>query len=172
MRTGHRLDILILAADKRRLPDGEAFERLSAEWLREGILVSGPGLTLHGGPQANRLVCGGFHTIRLDLPGTISLYASQQGGFRVGCPNCSAAIAREFSRAMERFRLGGADRLTCNACGHSMSLEEAQCMPAIGLASGALILMDVGSVEVQPRLTIELSNVLGPSPRIVLRRAS
>ncbi len=149
-----------------------AFERLRGTWLQEEVLKMGPGNLLLGGPQAGLLVPGGFHALRLDLPGTVSLYASQQGGFRVQCPSCAAPLAREFSRAMEDFRQGGSDSLTCSACRKLLHLEEASCSPAIGLASGALILMDVGSAEASPRLVESVVAMLGPSPRVVLRRSS
>jgi hypothetical protein len=134
IRPTHRLDIHLVPLDR-----GDAallqVQELWDTWVADGFLEpSGK-----PGPRAQSLVDGGFVRARRDDPGTVVLYANQVGGFRVQCPTCDAALAREF-RAQEPTR--------CPSCGGVFEVEDLVCRPAVARGRASLVLADVGHFEV------------------------
>ncbi|RME26658.1 MAG: hypothetical protein D6798_06285, partial [Deltaproteobacteria bacterium] len=95
------------------------------------------------GPRADQLVAGGFSTLWVDLPGQRTLYANQLGGVRVACPACGRPLAREFGRAVERWRTGGDGAVTCPACGLQRPVTALPLRPPGAFARVALVLADV-----------------------------
>ena len=81
------------------MPDALAFDALKREWTAEGRIGSGAAL--------DGLVQGGFRRLWLDLPGRLTLYANQQGGYYVRCPATGQGIALAFSEAVQGWRRGG-----------------------------------------------------------------
>ena len=155
----HRLDILVVPGELKRIPDAHAFDALSARWTSEGRLPAGEGL-----------VEGGVARVFLDLPRKVTLYANQLGGFRVKCPVCQEPMAREFGRAIEAWRRGGHFAVDCPACGVTCSLDAVRTRPAVAFGHGAVVFADVGSDTLAEGVLAELEAVLGEAPVQVLRR--
>lgn len=160
----HRLDLLRVPADLDAPPDQEAWQRLLAAWRADGRLA-GSG----SGRDGDGLIQGGFRRLWLDDPGRLTLYANQQGGFRVSCPRGGANLAAEFSAALQRWREGADRGLPCPACGAWHALEAIPLSPPGAFARWAVVFSDVGSLELREDAEQALIAALGPL-RPVLRR--
>lgn len=155
-----RLDILVVPDELERPPDRRAFEALQARWAAEGRLEASDGL-----------VRGGVGGVRLDLPSSVTLYANQLGGFKVRCPVCQASLARDFSKAVQRWRTGsGGFAVDCPGCGVTCALDAVDVRPPVAFGRGAVVFVDVGSDTLADGVLDELEEVVGPRPRVVLRR--
>lgn len=162
-RPSHRIDLLLLPADRSVTPDASAFDALKREWTAEGRI--GPGAERDG------LVQGGFRRLWLDLPGRLTLYANQQGGYYVRCPVCRAGIALAFSEAVQGWRRGGAFGLSCPACGAEHPLDAVTLAPPGAFALGAVVLSNVASLDLAADVHQRLRPVLGEIREIVRRVA-
>lgn len=152
----HRLDLIVVPATLDHAPDPAAFGALGARWATEGR-------------RPEHLVPGATD-VRLDLPEHPTLYANQLGGFRVRCGRCGQPVARDFGAAVQAWRRGGDFLLTCPSCAATQGLDEVELSPAGFFARGAIVFVDVTDPVPVEGLLEELEAVLGPSPRVVLRR--
>ena len=159
-RPSHRVDLLFVPDNLEATPDTSAFALLKQEWRAQGRLVS----------QAdNPLVIGGFGRFWLDIPGRLTLYANQQGGYYVRCPISGGNLARNFSLAVEDWRRGGVRSLACQHCGAVHALEAITLAPPGAFARGAVVFTNVGSLELSEGVREALVPVIG-SGREVIRR--
>lgn len=160
-RPSHRVDLLFLPADLTHAPDAAAFDALEQTWTAEGRI----------GPGADRdaIVHGGFRRLWLDLPGRLTLYANQQGGYYVRCPVGGQSIVQTFSEAVQGWRRGGAFSLTCPACGACHALNAITLAPPGGFALGAVVLSNVASLELAADVRPRLVEVLGEIREVVRR---
>ena len=168
MRATHRLDLLLLPENIDQDVDPVAFDALAAALVARGWLAPRPG-GLGPGPEATALLPGGFAALRLDRPGAPTLYANEQGGFRVPCPSCGAPLAGPLSAAVEAWRRGGPRALACPRCGWAGDLAEVQGRPPFGIARAAVIFADVGGTALSEAGEAALAPLLGAA-RVVLRR--
>jgi len=113
--------------------------------------------------------CGGYVRLRMETFEKPILYANHQGGYRVCCPNCSANVAREFSRAVEDWRKGGKRKMNCGACHSSFLLEEAIGKPPFAFSRAAIILSDVHHASLGEEWISRCDSLL-KEYRIVYRR--
>ena len=171
MRPSHRLDLIVLPAAVDARPNPEAFARLTAGWAALGALELRLG-SLRAGPEAHRLIEGGFAALRLDSPAQPALYANEQGGFRVPCAACGSPMAGPFGAAFSAWRSGGPAEFACPSCHAAHDLRRVEGRPPIGVALGAVIFMDVGGLALTEAATDALAGCVGPAFRTVLRRAS
>ncbi len=160
-RPSHRVDLLFLSADLTHAPDAAAFDALKLAWAAEGRI--GPGADPDG------IVQGGFRRLWLDLPGRLTLYANQQGGYYVRCPVGGQSIVLAFSESVQGWRRGGAFSLTCPACGSEHPLDAVTLAPPGGFALGAVVLSNVGSLELAADVRQRLVPVLGEIREVVRR---
>ena len=114
-------------------------------------------------------MAGGFARIRIDDPGRVTLYANQQGGFRVRCPECGGNLVPAFQRALTRFRRGGPRRCRCDGCGADLPLEALEFQPPAAFARISLVTMDAGNASLTAEAARWVARALGPW-RVVLRR--
>ncbi len=114
---------------------------------------------------------GGLKRLWLDLPTRPTLYATQLGGFRVRCPTDGGPVAGSFGAALQAWRGGGPFSMPCPSCEATHSLDRLNMAPPGGFASGAVIFADVGSAALRGGVLSSLEAVVGPTPRVILRRA-
>jgi len=163
------LDLLLVPTDPALLPDPAAIERLFDRWQERGLLAPGTGpLRRTAGPRAWGLLPGGFGTLWLDRPPGEVLYANQQGGFRVLCPDCGANLVPAFQAAVRARREGRSERVRC-ACGLDEDVVRLPLLPPGAFARGALILGDVQGLDPVPGALVEVEGILG-SVRVLARR--
>ena len=171
------LDVLVVPADPQAAIDAEQIGALFDRWQQAGLLGPGTGpLRRTAGPRAWGLLAGGFGTLWLDRPERMALYANQLGGFRIHCPDCGAALALAFGRAVESWRRGGDPLLRCPFCGASRPVWSVPLAPRGAFARGAVIFGDAagrGPEALEPTATAqhELSLVMGPIEILLRRRA-
>ena len=89
---------------------------------------------------------GSFARVRVDDPGRIVLYANQQGGFRVTCPDEGRNVVPAFSAALTAWKRGGPRSMSCS-CGRSHALERLSYEPDAAFGSAALIVANVASTR-------------------------
>ncbi|MBW1881271.1 MAG: hypothetical protein JRJ84_23190, partial [Deltaproteobacteria bacterium] len=92
---GHRVDLALVPKALDAPPGRASFAHLLAALQSQGVIGDDGRAT----EAAGWLVPGGFRNTRLDEPGTMTLYANQQGGFRVKCPVCGANAVPDFQIA-------------------------------------------------------------------------
>jgi hypothetical protein len=160
-RPSHRVDLLFVPDDLAVVPDAHAFAALQSAWRAEGLL--GPGAAVDG------LVLGGFQRLWLDLPGRLTLYANQQGGYYVRCPVRGDNIVPAFSSAVSAWRAGGAFSLSCPACGDDHPLNTVTLSPPGVFGWGAVVFSDVGSLSLADGVRDSLARVLGESHEVIRR---
>lgn len=114
---------------------------------------------------------GGLKRLWLDLPPGPTLYANQLGGFRVRCPIDGGTVAGTFGAALQAWRSGGPFSMPCPSCDETHSLDTLSMAPPGGFASGAIVFADVGSAALRSGVLPSLEAIVGPTPRVVLRRA-
>ena len=149
----HRLDLVLLPVDPEAEPDRPAFADFANRW-------SG---------RLEQAIVGGARGLRLDDPGRVSLYANQQGGFRVRCPRSGENLASAFSAAVERWRSGAPRAMCCPACGEEHALEEITLIPPGGFARFAVVFVDAATLNLEPEPRAELESALGPLREIARR---
>ena len=159
-RASHRLDVLLVPTDPDRAGDAAAFAAVEAAWRCAGHLTAA---------GRGALVPGGFARLWFDAPGRVTLFANQQGGFRVTCPTQATNIAVAFSAAVESWRAGGPRALTCPACGARHPLEDATLAPPGAFARYAVVFADARSADPTPEARGALEAALGPL-RVIARR--
>lgn len=147
-----------MSDDLSRDPDTDAFDALRARWRAEGRLGSRDGLVL-----------GGYRRLWLDAPGRLLLYANQQGGYYVRCPETGGNIATAFTFAVESWRHGGARSMECPRCGQTHALEAVTLSPPGAFARGAVVFTDVGSLTLAEGVREQLRDVLGESREVIRR---
>lgn len=164
-RPTHVLDVVLAPADPDLSPEPATLEAL---W---DALVGAAYVTADGAPggAADALVAGGFARARLDRPGGVTLYANQQGGFRVTCPHTGASVVPGFQQAMTAWRVGGPRALTCPACGEVHPLEALGYAPPAAFGRVALVLADAADAAPTPEGLALVTRHLGPV-RVVGRR--
>ncbi|MFT5679558.1 MAG: hypothetical protein ACI8RZ_000462 [Myxococcota bacterium] len=161
-RPSHRVDLLFVPTSLTLVPDAAAFDALKQAWTTEGRIGAGA--------DPDRIVLGGFRRLWLDLPGRLTLYANQQGGYYVRCPVDGGNIVPAFSAAVQGWRGGGGFSLTCTSCGALHSLDAVTLAPPGAFAQGAVVLSNVGGLTLAEGVAARLSAVLGGSHREVVRR--
>ena len=120
----------------------------------------------------NRIVHGGIDRIWLDQPGKLILYANNQGGFRVHCPTTNQPVAREFSKALTKWRQETGPRsMPCPACGHTHDLDALQVAPPIQFANGALVFSGVNDIDLTVEATQDIHSFIGPFKVVMTRRS-
>jgi endogenous inhibitor of DNA gyrase (YacG/DUF329 family) len=160
----HRLDLVLVPDDPEREPQVRAWPALRDAWTARGWLRE-----CRPGPESQALIVGGFERIWISLPGKVTLYANQQGGYRVACPRCQAPLVAEFARAHERYKEGGPRALDCPACGARVALEDLRFAPEAAFGRFAIALSDVHSLDLEPAAKAEIEAAFG-KVRNVLRR--
>lgn len=165
-RPTHSLNLLLVPDDPERLPDDDELQRVWDKLVSMGII----GPLGRPGPEASRL--GHFSLLRIDRPPGPAVYGNRQGGFRVRCPRCGMALARPFSSAARRWKLGGPRRLTCPGCGADLDLVELIFAPPAALARFAIELREVAaaSLDLDPELLGLLRSALGGEVRVIASR--
>lgn len=151
-RPSHRLDLVVLPADPDHSVDPAAARALVAAW--------------RAAPPA------GARAVRVDLPGEVTLYANQLGGFRVSCPVCAANVVPVFSAAMAAWRRGGERSLCCPACGGVSALEGLRYAPDAAFASGGVVLADVSAATLPEIDLADAAEQLGGPVRVIGRRVN
>jgi hypothetical protein len=99
------------------------------------------------GPAAAFLVEGGYLGFRIEEDQVPRLFANHQGGFRVFCPECNAALAGPFSQVWSKDRDPRA-RVGCPGCGREVSCIELRFSPAATFGKRAAVLVDAGSSRI------------------------
>jgi len=122
------------------------------------------------GGKVDGLTIGGFARIWLDQPTRMVLYANQQGGFRVRCPVDDQSIAGAYGRALKAWRGGAARELVCPSCTQTHALDDCVLVPTGAFGSSAIVLSDVGTIELTERVHADLQAAIGPF-RVVMRRS-
>lgn len=167
-----RLDVIVVPAEPLWEVAAPPVQDLFDRWQDAGMLAPGTGgLRRTAGPRAWALMAGGFGTIWLDRPTQVTLYANQQGGFRVSCPACGAPMARPFGQAVQNWRAGGPPLVRCGACAAEHAVTEVPLNPPGAFARGAVVFGDAEGLEPAAHALKELREVLG-GVRVVLRRRS
>ncbi len=151
-RPSHRLDLVVLPADPDHPVAPAAARALVAAWRAV--------------PPA------GARAVRVDLPGEVTLYANQLGGFRVSCPDCAGNVVPAFSAAMAAWRRGGERSLRCPACGGEFALESLRYAPDAAFASGGVVLADVSVAALSGVALSEAAQQLGGPVRVIGRRVN
>ena len=149
-RPSHRLDLCIVPADPDREVLPAAARTLVAAWREH--------------PPA------GARHVRVDLPGEVSLYANQMGGFRVSCPVTGENVVPTFSAAVGRWRRGGPRYMDCAECGARHPFEELRFAPEAAFATGGVVLGDVQTAALDPAVLETAAHHLGGAVRVVARR--
>jgi len=160
----HRLDLLVVPADPEAEIERAAFERLLESWEATGwIEGDGPG------PAVGELLPGGFARVWRDDPGRVVLYANQQGGFRVQCPDTEAIISPAFGAALVAWKHGEQRVLDCPGCGEPHALEDCELRPHGAFGRGAVVFADAASTLLSSNARAALAEALGPVD-VVIRR--
>lgn len=155
----HRLDLLVVPQPGEE-GDVARLGALLGELRDRGVVDGGA-----PGPEAGWLVEGGFRFVRVDDPGQVTLYANQQGGFRVACPACSANLVPLFGAA----RRDG--HLTCPRCGVRSQVRELAFAPPAAFGRAALLVADAESSDLTPASRALCEERLGPL-RVIGRRVA
>ena len=163
-RARHRLDLLLIPRDPERVLERTKWDSLMARWERMGVLQEE-----RPGASAEHLIRGGFDRLWLDQPGGIRLFANQQGGYRVHCPDCGSLITGAFVPALGAWRRGGERRMDCPECEASPSLESLDFRPRAGFAAWALVVSDVRSLELEQSFLDQAEAALGPLQTVLQR---
>ncbi len=121
------------------------------------------------GPAANTWVAGGFVRIRVDVPLVPTLYANQQGGFRVSCPGCSENVVSVFSPVLASLRTSGDARLTCPRCAVCTPIAELVFVPKAAVGRAALVIADVADGQLQHGVLQDLQERFGPVAIVAAR---
>jgi len=157
---------VVVSVEPESLISAAAFHGLQQVW-EKGKLLCGDS----AGDEPNGLISGGFVRLWLDQPGRMVLYANQQGGFRVSCPQTGANIAAEFGAALSRWRSGAPRSLECSACKLAHALESCVLAPPGAFGASAIVFSDAGGIELNSRARSDLLSAIGPF-HVVLRRTS
>ena len=163
-RPSSRLDLLLVPTDRAVAIDVDAWKEIYGRWQERGWLEGS-----RPGPAVDELLVGGFARVWRDDPGVPTLYANQQGGFRVRCPVQGSAIAREFGRAVQSWRQGGPFALTCPVCDQEHALDAMDLQPKVRFGRGAIVFSAANGMELEPGALAEVKASFGPL-EIVLRR--
>jgi hypothetical protein len=121
------------------------------------------------GPAANTWIAGGFARIRVDVPLTPTLYANQQGGFRVFCPSCTDNVVPVFAPVLAAFRVSGVARLTCPHCTVSTPIAELTFTPSAAVGQAALVIADAADGQLQDGVLQDLEERFGPVAIVAAR---
>jgi hypothetical protein len=151
-RPTHRLDLCVVPADPDRPVDPAAARALVAAW--------------RAAPPA------GARAVRVDLPGEVSLYANQMGGFRVRCPETGDNLVPVFGGAVRVWRAGGERRLACPACGREHALESLDYAPDAAFAMGGVVLADVRTASLDADAQATAAAHLGGPVRVIGKRTN
>jgi len=154
------MDLLIVPKVLDQPLDEAALETLFRRW---GVDPNGRTARSHD------IVDGGCRRIWLDQPGRLLLYANQSGGFRVRCPESGDNIAQAFGRAHREWKVGGLRFLKCPACGQEHPLEACVFEPPAAFAEWAIVLSDVGGLELGTGIEDQVSDAIGPFQLIARR---
>ncbi len=121
------------------------------------------------GPAASTWVAGGFVRIRVDVPLVPTLYANQQGGFRVSCPSCSENVVPVFAPVLAELRSTGAARLTCPRCAVCTPIAELHFAPKAVVGRAALVIADAADGHLHDRVLRDLQERFGPVAVVAAR---
>ena len=114
---------------------------------------------------------GGFVRARVDVPLGWTLYANQQGGFRVTCPSCGANLVRPLGEGVARLAHGREVEVRCPECGVASDIDALVYAPSAAVGRAALHLADVGNSELSDAALIDVRERVGAF-RVVARRVS
>jgi hypothetical protein len=160
----HRIDLLVVPVEPECSLEEAALVRLRRLWEVDGLLAGES-----AGDESSDLVAGGFSRLWLDRPGCMVLYANQQGGFRVTCPDNGKNIAPGFGAALGAWRDGGERSMECPACGKVHALDICVLAPPGAFGRSAIVFGDAGGVDLSDRARTDLLHHIGDF-RVVIRR--
>jgi hypothetical protein len=106
------------------------------------------------------VVCGGCVRVRVDLPSSMVLYANQQGGFRVRCGRCTHNLSTKIPSLRHAFACGS--EVCCEGCGEVLTRDLLEFQPPGAFGYGAMVLCDVGGIEMTPDARGDVLRALGP----------
>lgn len=145
MRPSHRLDLLLVPSLDHPQPE-RALQRMWTNLVERGVVDPDGGAGVHEG----RWVGGGFRRMRLDTPGSLTVYGNRQGGFRAYCPVTPTNVTHAFVERVTEARNGSSWTLPCPACGAEHRLDELVGRPPFAIGRAALITSDVESASLTP----------------------
>ena len=156
----HRMDLLIVPEALDQPLDEAALEALFRRW---GVGPNGRS------DRTQTIVEGGCRRIWLDKPGRVLLYANQSGGFRVRCPESGDNIAQAFGRAHRDWKAGGSRTVGCPSCDQEHPLEGCVFEPPAAFSAWAIVLSDVGGVQLGTEFDAHVRDTIGPFQLIARR---
>ncbi|MCK6518728.1 hypothetical protein L6R46_27180 [Myxococcota bacterium] len=165
-RPTHRLNLYLTPQDPERRLDEPALHAGLTQLIQAGIFAADGA----PGPEAARLVSGGFVAWRVDRPPAPTVYGNRQGGYAVSCPACGVGLARELGAALHRWRAGEGTSLRCPACEADTRLEALRYAPDAAPARWALELRDVGAPELGADAIPGLDALFGGPPKVIPSR--
>lgn len=121
------------------------------------------------GPSADTWVAGGFARIRVDVPLAPTLYANQQGGFRVTCPHCAQNVVPMFANVLAVFRATGDADMVCPHCGETTPISQLHYAPPAAVGRAALAIGDAGSGTLRDGIVSDLQERFGPVTVVAAR---
>jgi len=163
VRNRSRLDLICVPVEADHIIARERWAMMRERWERSGWVTADS--------VSPALVAGGGRGVRLDRPSARSVYGNQLGGFRVRCPACGGAMARDFARAMEASRSEGPLDATCSACHETTDFHCLDVRPPIRVGRSALIFEDVDGAQLTELGQQAVESVVGPF-QVILRRVS
>ncbi|MGK0344835.1 MAG: hypothetical protein ACI855_000899 [Myxococcota bacterium] len=161
-RPSSRLDLMLVPPMEGAVTVARA---LFAQSVEAGICLDSGA----PGPAANTWIAGGFARIRVDVPLTPTLYANQQGGFRVFCPSCTDNVVPVFAPVLAAFRVSGVARLTCPHCTVSTPIAELTFTPSAAVGQAALVIADAADGQLQDGVLQDLEERFGPVAIVAAR---
>ena len=165
-KVSHRIDLVVVSVEPELLVLESVVSGLQQRWEDNRLLLGD-----QIGDDPNGLISGGFKRLWLDQPGRMMLYANQQGGFRVSCPQKGGNIAKAFETALRAWRKSGPRSLVCPVCHAEHPLEACTLSPPGVFGSSAIVFSDVGGVQLTGRARADLLEAIGPF-HVVLRRVT
>ena len=156
----HRMDLLVVAARPEQTMDIARVRKLLHSW----------GVDDRGRlSDASVLIAGGCARIWIDVPGRVTLYANQTGGFRASCHACNENLASTFGRAHLAWKRGGERSLLCPGCGKVIPLEAVNLNPVGAFSSWAIVFSGAGGTELGAVAQETIRGAVGEY-QVVLRR--
>ena len=117
------------------------------------------------GPAASSWVLGGFGRMRIDRFDQPRIFANQQGGYRVHCPQCGASAVRSLQLATQN----GRHEAKCDNCGTTTGLNDLEYAPPAAFGRFAVVFTEAEDANPTPGALAALLSALCPC-RLVWRR--
>jgi hypothetical protein len=107
--------------------------------------------------------------MRVDIPLVPTLYANQQGGFRVSCPSCSENVVPVFAPVLRALRASEVAVLTCPRCAVQTPIAELSFAPKAAVGRAALVIGNVAHGQLQDGVLADLQERFGPVAMVAAR---